>query len=93
MGVGRLPLAIPRYVLIAIGKELCYHCVGFWYTAAELVGRNTGCWLFGGAAGASAWGVLWSLDVVLTIAACLHCFSGGMFHSVKLNAGQMRIMN
>ena len=64
----------------------------FWHTAAELVGRAARYWLFGGATGASAWGVLWSLDAVLTTA-YLHCFSGGIFHAVKLIAGQVRIMN
>ena len=73
--------------------SLCYRCIGFWHTAAELVGRTARYWLFGGATGASAWGVLWSLDVVLTIAACLHCFSGGMIHSVKLIAEQVRTIN
>ena len=34
--------------------------------AAELVERAARCWIFGGATGASAWGVLWSLDPVLT---------------------------
>ena len=36
--------------------------------AAELVGRTARRWLFGGATGGSAWGVLWSLDPVLTTA-------------------------
>ena len=34
--------------------------------AAELVERAARCCIFGGATGASSWGVLWSLDPVLT---------------------------
>ena len=59
---------------------------------AELVGRTARCCLFGGATGASAWGVLWPLDTVLTTAYLL-CIFGGMFHSLKLIAGQVRIIN
>ena len=76
--------------VLSLRRFLAHHPV---VLASELVERTARCWLFGGATGASAWGVLWSLDVVLTIAACLHCFSGGMIHSVKLIAGQVRIMN
>ena len=62
MGVGRLPPAIPGYVLIAIGKELCYCCLPRLLAhrlkalAADLVGRIAWYWSFGGANGVPAWG-------------------------------------
>ena len=69
--------------------SLSYRCIGFWHTAAELVGRTARCWLFSSATGASAWGVLWSLDAVLTTAifvSLVVCF-------IKLIAEQVRIIN
>lgn len=62
MGVGRLPLAIPGYVLIVIGKELCYCRVTRLLAhrlktlAADLVGRIAWYLSFDGANGVSAWG-------------------------------------
>ena len=60
--------------------------------AAELVGRTARHWLFDDTTGTSAWGSLWSLDAVHSTAYPL-CFSGGMFHAVKLIARQVRIMD
>ena len=60
--------------------------------AAEPVECTARCWLFCVVTGASAWGILWSLDAVLTTAYLL-CIFGGKFHSLKLIAGQVRIIN
>ena len=51
--------------LLSLCRFLAYHPE---VSAAELVGRTARCWLFSSATGASAWGVLWSLDAVLTTA-------------------------
>ena len=95
MGVGRLFLAISGYFLVAIGKELCYRCVGPWHTARRCLPPS---W----------WGVLLCfgysaallglLPGSLVVSGCAYYSLSSLFlwwyvSSVKLIVEQVRILN
>jgi len=81
MGVRKLPLVIPRRVLVAIRNELLLLCGLLAHRleafAAELAGRTARCWPFGAANGASARSLVVSgypLQRIILVVSLVICF-------------------
>lgn len=93
MGARRLRLSIPRYDLIAIGKELCYWYVGFLNTGRRCLLLIWWGVLLGIGHSAVLMGllpsVLWPLDTVPATTYLLGSFFGGMFHALRLVVGRV----